>query len=761
MPVSERIHRLTMRSFRGVPGELAVDFGGGQSIAVYGDNGTGKSTIADALEWFFTGGIELLSHEGRQHAIRNLGGGGETSVEVVTSGDLGGKVVFPDERGPDALAMAGRETFLLRGRTLADFINKTKTEKWKALAELLGLEAIELLRQDLQRARTDIKKRAKAAEERIAASRRAISSGDAAVSDEAVLETLQQICRALGVDVPESLARVADPAWVSAIAGESAALSSPKLEMLSASAAGLRAPSVDEAAIRAWNEVVGSEQGRDLSRLTLFREADALLAAAPRPQSCPLCGRAIEGDELASRVRDVLTGLLESARQMERAGEGVQECRDVLAAALEARRALLAPARALRIKLGDPPAPPAEVAAGLERRAAIDVDALEAYATALARWDDGARAAIRKSMPADASTRQSQLAMLTVICEHIRAWRAAESELARAQRGLDVAERLYDAYQERQKRQLEEMLGSISRRVADIYAELHPGEDLSGITVEPWTAKGLELAVEFHGSKQRPPHGVLSESHLNSLAIALFLAMAQTFNRRLRFLVLDDVINSFDLEHRGELATLLAERFDDWQLVVLTHDRQFFEHLARRAPSWRRLELTSWSYEQGPRTTSYRSSGILAEAQERLAQGDLNGAATKARRALEELLQETCEALAAALPFRRGTRNDQREIGELMKGVRRAMKEHARGMLDGLEPLLKHLEADVQVTLNVEAHASRGRSATAEVESSLRRVEQLDRFWSCAACGTRVWYKGTPESSRCKCGKTVFPRPAA
>jgi ATPase subunit of ABC transporter with duplicated ATPase domains len=364
-------------------------------------------------------------------------------------------------------------------------------------------------------------------------------------------------------------------------------------------------------------------------------------------------------------------------------------------------------------------------------------------------------------MPADASTRQSQLAMLTVICEHIRAWRAAESELARAQRGLDVAERLYDAYQERQKRQLEEMLGSISRRVADIYGELHPGEDLSGITVEPWTAKGLELAVEFHGSKQRPPHGVLSESHLNSLAIALFLAMAQTFNRRLRFLVLDDVINSFDLEHRGELATLLAERFDDWQLVVLTHDRQFFEHLARRAPSWRRLELTSWSYEQGPRTTSYRSSGILAEAQERLAQGDLNGAATKARRALEELLQETCEALAAALPFRRGTRNDQREIGELMKGVRRAMKEHARGMLDGLEPLLKHLEADVQVTLNVEAHASRGRSATAEVESSLRRLEQLDRFWSCAACGTRVWYKGTPESSRCKCGKTVFPRPAA
>src|SRR5688572_26822008 len=197
MPVSERIQRLTMRSFRGVPGALDVDFGAGQSIAVYGDNGTGKSTIADALEWFFTGAIELLSHEGRQHAIRNLGGGdGETSVEVVTSGQLGGKAVFPDARSPEAFGVAARETFLLRGRTLADFINKTKTEKWKALAELLGLDAVELLRQDLQRARADIKKQVKAAEERIAASRGALGEAD-------VLGTLQQFCRALGVGVPE------------------------------------------------------------------------------------------------------------------------------------------------------------------------------------------------------------------------------------------------------------------------------------------------------------------------------------------------------------------------------------------------------------------------------------------------------------------------------------------------------------------------------------------------------------------------------
>ena len=91
--MSERLHRLVMKAFRGVPGELPVDFGEGRSMAVFGDNGTGKSTIADALVWYFTGQIELLSHEGRQQAIRNVtNGSAPTAVEVVTNGSLGGTI---------------------------------------------------------------------------------------------------------------------------------------------------------------------------------------------------------------------------------------------------------------------------------------------------------------------------------------------------------------------------------------------------------------------------------------------------------------------------------------------------------------------------------------------------------------------------------------------------------------------------------------------------------------------------------------------
>ena len=52
--MNEKLQRLAMHAFRGVPSEMTVDFGQGESTVVYGDNGTGKSTIADALEWYFT-----------------------------------------------------------------------------------------------------------------------------------------------------------------------------------------------------------------------------------------------------------------------------------------------------------------------------------------------------------------------------------------------------------------------------------------------------------------------------------------------------------------------------------------------------------------------------------------------------------------------------------------------------------------------------------------------------------------------------------
>src|SRR5688572_20486877 len=752
-----------MHSFRGVPGEMTVDFGKGESLAVYGDNGTGKSTIADALEWYFTGEIEFLRHEGRQHAVRHVGGddGGVTSVDVITNGTLGGRVVFPDERKPESFQDSRQETFLLRRRTLADFINKTKTEKWKALVEILGLDAIESLREDLQRTRNDLRKESKAAEEQVQSLRRALASGDEPVTHETVLANLQQICQMLGVDPPGSLDQAVDPSWLTAAAGASAAGSETSdRESLLAEIKTLTAPPLDKSHLEGWNALVSSSRAQLLPRASLVREAKRLVEAQSIGGRCPLCGQKVNEKELGKKIETALVEVLDASRELDERRDPIAELVDELGTAHGRRAALYD--RAREGAALDLPPLPAFTLAGLQESvdslAPLDVKAITSYLTDLRKWDQAAIKVGQKASAAGAGTRDTQLLMLAALCEQIKSWRQAERKAARALRAFTLADRVFDAYQTKQKEDLAQLLERISHRVAQIYSALHPGENLAeSVTIEPWTAKGVELAVEFYGSRQRPPHGVLSESHLNSLAIALFLAMAEEFNARVGFLLLDDVINSFDVEHRGRLAELLADGFSAWQLIVLTHDQQFFEHLSRRAPSWRKLEFTSWSYSSGPRTTHYETRGLLRTATERLESGDVLGAAAKARRALEELLQEVCEALWAPLPFRRGQANDKREIGELLRGVRRTLKDRAKPLLESIEPLLKHLEADVGATLNVAVHASRGRPGASEVAAALERIAALDQKWSCSECMTRVWHRGTPEAGRCKCGQSSFP----
>ncbi len=761
-PVSEKIQRLVMHAFRGVPREMAVDFGKGDSIVVYGDNGTGKSTIADALEWYFTGEIGFLSHEGRQHAVRYVGGedNGTTSVEVVTSGTLGGKVVFPDERNPDAFHGIRRETFLLRGRTLADFINKTKTEKWKALVDILGLDAIESLREDLQRARNDLRKKTKAAEEEARTYQRALASGSDQVSEHSVLSNLQEICRLLGVEPPQSLDQVVDPSWLTAAVGASASVSEASdRESVLAEIKTLDAPAFDQHVVEAWNDLLSSDRARLLPRASLVREAKRLFEAGSIDKGhCPLCGQKVDVKNLARKIQTALVEVMEASRDLERFRDPVVQQADDLETLHDTRLSIHHRALAIGVELPPvPDIPHASIRNSVEALAPVTLEPITSALSEIRKWDRAAGKLARTASPAQPSTRDTQLMMLAALCQQVNAWRLADEKAARARRAIDLAERVFEAYQTKQKEDLTELLKRISSRVGQIYSALHPGEDLDAVSVEPWTAKGIELAIEFYGSRQRPPHGVLSESHLNSLAIALFLAMAESFNEQIGFLVLDDVINSFDVEHRGRLAELLADAFSKWQLIVLTHDQQFFEHLSRRAPSWRKLEFTSWSYESGPRTTQYETTGILLNARERLENGDVQGAATKARRALEELLQEVCEALYAPLPFRRGQANDKREIGELFKGVRRTLKERARPVLDSVEPLLKHLEADVGATLNVAVHGSRGRPGTSEVEAALERIAALDEKWSCPECRTRVWHRGNADAGRCKCGLSAFP----
>jgi len=69
------LRHIEIAGFRGIKEPLSIPLNANQSLLIYGDNGSGKSSIADAVEWFFYDKVEHLSREeiGRKglEALRN------------------------------------------------------------------------------------------------------------------------------------------------------------------------------------------------------------------------------------------------------------------------------------------------------------------------------------------------------------------------------------------------------------------------------------------------------------------------------------------------------------------------------------------------------------------------------------------------------------------------------------------------------------------------------------------------------------------
>lgn len=107
----------------------------------------------------------------------------------------------------------------------------------------------------------------------------------------------------------------------------------------------------------------------------------------------------------------------------------------------------------------------------------------------------------------------------------------------------------------------------------------------------------LTASVKFRDHGLPAPPNFLNEARLSALAIATFLAgrlaCIPENDKALKLLVLDDLLISLDYSHRRPVLDVIGELFKGWQIILLTHDRFWFE-LAREQLSgapWKAIEI--------------------------------------------------------------------------------------------------------------------------------------------------------------------------
>ena len=118
----------------------------------------------------------------------------------------------------------------------------------------------------------------------------------------------------------------------------------------------------------------------------------------------------------------------------------------------------------------------------------------------------------------------------------------------------------------------------------------------------------LNLSINFASNRKvAQPAGYLSNSQMNSYALAFRLASIKVLNPKVPILILDDIVTSYDAQFRFRIASLLAAKFKEFQIILFTHDEQFYQMLIDKMDpkTWKFDRIVRFNREYGPIFRTY------------------------------------------------------------------------------------------------------------------------------------------------------------
>jgi hypothetical protein len=236
-------------------------------------------------------------------------------------------------------------------------------------------------------------------------------------------------------------------------------------------------------------------------------------------------------------------------------------------------------------------------------------------------------------------------------------------------------------------------------------------------------------------------HGFLNEARLSALAIAIYFAgLKESPAADLRLLVLDDILIGLDMANRMTVLRIAERLFPDWQVIVLTYHKPWFEILKARtqygkwAHPWKGVTFRiGRASDTACPIIVADSSTLLAQAQAHLAHyGDVKAAAVYARSAWEAALSWYCAEMHLPVTYvesRRELDTDAflctitRQLGMLRDAKDR---EWGRAILQEI----KHARRFV---LNPHAHYDPDLEdeISAEIADGIRAVEDFELLLRC------------------------------
>lgn len=772
-----RLRSIRLQWFRGAATEAMLDLVG-KSAVIFGTNGAGKSSFVDGMEATLCAGkIGHLVHEysgrNQEKGIVNIARptGQQTRVEITLTDGSSESLTWQSSaptrarQGATTVEHWDYRRTALRQEELSEFIRDTKRDKYSAILPLLGLSGLEAVADNLHKLVKVIESQADLSALRakvgLAAERRKEVFGDQ--SSEQLLARLEalRLEYASAAQVTSRGQTAVDV--MSAIEAQIATLSADQRRAAAVGEIGSsdlqsRLSAVSEAAAR----IATVAEPLIKERLEVLGAADKFSNALNHLQEmmiCPACGKEIETEEFREHVASERDRLAAAQKLYDEHRVVVGEVCDEIGRL----RNVLSKESLLIWREKLPPDLRASTEYLLqlsinELRSACkisDIQALQEKLLPLVAQavDEG------KALPPNVQSLVEHQNDVRVLSELIGAG-AIRASINRADALINLVKKLEVGVIEEIAIRARKTFDSISQEVQKYWEVLQPNDVITDVRllVPEDNDKAVEVALCFHGKLQDSPRLTLSEGQRNALGLSIFLAMANQAGADDRPIILDDVVISFDREHRSRVGMLLRQEFSSRQIVLLTHDREWFFELQRTLPEsqWKFRRLRPFSTPQVGIT--FAEHGVDIAVAKARAKTDPEEALGNVRRLMDVALSEIAERIGLAVPHLRGDDNDHRTAGQFLVALERAAARSFRTR-SGSEYIpntsaldaIKKIKPELAIWANRGTHTFSG--STTEAEDLIDSCEAVLGAFICGGCETPVGaYKSTGGKVECRCG---------
>ncbi len=778
--MNSKIKKISANWFRGFSDVRHIELSD-KSLVVYGENGSGKSSFVDIVEYIIRGGqLEHLRHEysGRRqekgiiNTHKPTDQSSAVQIDFVSGSVIGAKIlsngnctITPEQND---LSVLESQRVILRQDEVADFIKETKGEKYSSLLPLLGLGNLDTAIENLKKIEKDVidqtsleYKRGEIREVQDLAKEK-FGVGEA--GKEAIFTELEilfkKYCPLETFSYSDEKER-ATHLILEALSEKfekykkeqeiySDLLSLSKLDVLH------RISEVRTSFIK----LAKSTEPLITERLEVLEKASTYTSKIGEDGEveCPACGTKVFSQYFRQHVKDEYARLKDTLDDF----KVYKKSTDNLCGDLQILKNLFTKVATKQwrdaqdsVRVGYVGS--LDIAQLRSNCSEEDLNGIELNIIPLI----GSATNAIKIVPPEVKELVKDNECVEVIKKFVEAKKINEF-IIKIEGLIAFIRELQIVIRAKIKTQSSTAISAISDDIARMWEILNPEESIEGVqlSLPADQDKAIEIGLKFYGVEQMSPRLTLSEGHRNSLGLCIFLAMAKNVDNKNIPIILDDIVVSFDRNHRGRVAELLERELKDRQILLFTHDREWFIELKHKLDldQWELRALMPW---KDP-STGIRWSNKDTNFDDAKAYLENNppAACNEARKIMDTWLPLFAEKMRLKMPYLFREKNDNRVAHDFLQrilsdGKKCFVIKSGENVAIYEEGLKKIKEVD-QELIAIANRASHTYSATkTEAIDLINKCEVALEVFNCKNCGKLVTQKEDTngEQVQCECGQ--------